>query len=72
MRNRSRKLLLVGMAIAMIIPATASASDTTDGWKRHSEVAEITLVHTNDFHGRLETDYKGRGGSANLASSSTT
>ncbi len=67
MRNRSRRLLLVGMVIAMIVPATASASDTTDGWKRHSEVAEITLVHTNDFHGRLETDYKGRGGSANVA-----
>ncbi len=67
MRKRSRKLLLIGMVIAMIIPATASASDTTDHWKKHSEVAEITLVHTNDFHGRLETDYKGRGGSANIA-----
>ena len=66
MRNRSRRLLLVAMVIAMIIPATASATERADRWGP-SEVAEITVVHTNDFHGRLETDYKGRGGSANLA-----
>ena len=24
-------------------------------------------MHTNDFHGRLETDYRGRGGSAYIA-----
>jgi 2',3'-cyclic-nucleotide 2'-phosphodiesterase (5'-nucleotidase family) len=31
------------------------------------EIAEITLLHTNDFHGRIEADYAGRGGSANIA-----
>ncbi len=29
--------------------------------------AELTILHTNDFHGNLETDYKGRGGSAFMA-----
>ncbi|MCP4308585.1 MAG: hypothetical protein GY788_27655 [bacterium] len=69
MRNRLRRLLVVGMVMAMIIPAAASASDSdsVEHWNRQSQVAEITLVHTNDFHGRLETDYKGRGGSANVA-----
>ncbi len=27
----------------------------------------IAILHTNDFHGNLETDYKGRGGSAYMA-----
>lgn len=27
----------------------------------------ITILHTNDFHGRLEADSSGRGGSANIA-----
>ncbi len=29
--------------------------------------AEFTILHTNDFHGRLETDSNGRGGSAYMA-----
>ena len=28
---------------------------------------KVTILHTNDFHGYLETDYKGRGGSAYMA-----
>ena len=30
-------------------------------------VVTITILHTNDFHGNLEADYKGRGGSAYMA-----
>ena len=30
--------------------------------------AQITLLHTNDFHGHLEPDSSGRGGSAHMAS----
>ena len=29
--------------------------------------ASFTILHTNDFHGYLETDYRGRGGSAYMA-----
>jgi 2',3'-cyclic-nucleotide 2'-phosphodiesterase (5'-nucleotidase family) len=43
----------------MIIPVSASGA---------SHIVNVTLLHTNDFHGRLETDYRGRGGSAYLAS----
>jgi uncharacterized repeat protein (TIGR01451 family) len=28
---------------------------------------KITILHTNDFHGNLESDYRGRGGSAYMA-----
>ncbi|MEA3440943.1 MAG: bifunctional UDP-sugar hydrolase/5'-nucleotidase [Chloroflexota bacterium] len=58
----SKKLLnitIVVILLTMIIPT--SAFDWYWG------EASITLLHTNDFHGRLETDYKGRGGAANLA-----
>jgi 5'-nucleotidase/UDP-sugar diphosphatase len=32
-----------------------------------SDVVTITILHTNDFHGNLESDYQGRGGSAYIA-----
>lgn len=37
-------------------------------YQNYSPEHQITLLHTNDFHGNLETDYKGRGGSAYMAS----
>ena len=33
----------------------------------HKEPAQITILHTNDFHGNLEADSGGRGGSAYMA-----
>jgi len=50
--------------LAMMVPVVASAQPPAAG----EDVAEFTLLHTNDFHGRLETDYRGRGGSAYLSS----
>jgi 5'-nucleotidase/UDP-sugar diphosphatase len=35
--------------------------------KQASLPKQITILHTNDFHGQLETDYRGRGGSAYMA-----
>ena len=32
-----------------------------------TDVVTVTILHTNDFHGNLESDYKGRGGSAYMA-----
>jgi 5'-nucleotidase len=52
--------MIVAVVIAMIVPMGAAAQPTGDD-------VEITLLHTNDFHGRLEPDSSGRGGSANLA-----
>jgi 5'-nucleotidase len=58
-------LTILVVILAMIIPAAASAKPNAP--TAGENVAEITLLHTNDFHGRLETDYKGRGGSAYMA-----
>jgi 5'-nucleotidase len=53
------------MVLALIIPTAALAGPKE---KPASSTAEVTVLHTNDFHGRLETDYKYRGGSAYMAS----
>ena len=58
MSKKIFKLLVLIIILAMIIPASASGA---------SHIVDFTLLHTNDFHGRLETDYRGRGGSAYLA-----
>ncbi|MBC8448177.1 MAG: 5'-nucleotidase C-terminal domain-containing protein [Chloroflexi bacterium] len=39
-----------------------------DEQPRATEIFPLTILHTNDFHGYLETDYRGRGGSAYMAS----
>jgi 2',3'-cyclic-nucleotide 2'-phosphodiesterase (5'-nucleotidase family) len=58
MSKKIFKLTVLVIILAMIIPSTALGD---------SHLVEATLLHTNDFHGRLETDYRGRGGSAYLA-----
>jgi len=60
MSTRRSVLMIVAVVIAMIVPMGAVAQPAGDD-------VEITLLHTNDFHGRLEPDSSGRGGSANLA-----
>ena len=60
MSKRIFKLTIVVIILAMIIPTSVFGAS--------GNVVQATLLHTNDFHGRLETDYKGRGGSAYLAS----
>ncbi len=49
--------VLMLVALLMVIVPAASAQGPVN----------ITILHTNDFHGNLQVDYKGRGGSANLA-----
>ena len=58
MNKKILKILLVVIILSMIIPISVFG-------KGH-QVANLTLLHTNDFHGRLEADYRGRGGAANL------
>jgi 2',3'-cyclic-nucleotide 2'-phosphodiesterase (5'-nucleotidase family) len=67
MRTRRRALLILAVVVAMVTPTAALAGNETEHWGSHGDTAEVTLLHTNDFHGRLETDYRGRGGSAYLA-----
>ena len=38
-----------------------------DDQPRATQVYPIAILHTNDFHGNLESDYNGRGGSAYMA-----
>ncbi|MEA2002496.1 MAG: 5'-nucleotidase C-terminal domain-containing protein [Actinomycetota bacterium] len=59
-------LLILALVLAMIAP-TAALAGNGNGANGAENVAEVTLLHTNDFHGRLATDYKGRGGSAYMA-----
>jgi 2',3'-cyclic-nucleotide 2'-phosphodiesterase (5'-nucleotidase family) len=59
------KFLIVAVIVAMVIPVAALAKPPAT--PSVDDVVEITLLHTNDFHGRLEADYRGRGGSANMA-----
>jgi len=59
MRQSVRPLLIL-VVLCLFIPVAAGATPPADR-------AEVTLLHTNDFHGRLEPDSSGRGGSANIA-----
>ena len=61
-RVRNKKLTVVSLflVLALILPTTALA--------QAPNTVNITILHTNDFHGRLEADSSGRGGSANIAS----
>jgi 5'-nucleotidase len=63
-KKRSGLLVLI-MVVAMIAPAAALAAPNAGNG---GDTAEVTLLHTNDFHGRLETDSSSRGGSAYMAS----
>ncbi len=55
------RLAVLFIILALIVPVSAIG-------QAGGNVVNATLLHTNDFHGRLETDYKGRGGSAYIAS----
>jgi 5'-nucleotidase/UDP-sugar diphosphatase len=59
MSKKIFKLTIIVIILAMIIPTTALGKAPT--------VVNGTLLHTNDFHGRLEPDSSGRGGSAYIA-----
>jgi 5'-nucleotidase / UDP-sugar diphosphatase len=52
------------MILVLILTMVTSGSAFGQG---QAEPIHITLLHTNDFHGRLEPDSSGRGGSANIA-----
>ena len=62
MSKRTIKLLILVIILAMILPVSVYGKRPA----RRPPVA-ATLLHTNDFHGRLETDYKGRGGAAYIS-----
>jgi 2',3'-cyclic-nucleotide 2'-phosphodiesterase (5'-nucleotidase family) len=68
MLKKRSALLILAVVMAMIVPTAALAGNGNNAnEKSASNTAEVTLLHTNDFHGNLETDYKARGGSAYMA-----
>ena len=60
--RRNTKLTLVSLllVLTLILPTTVLA--------KTPDTVNITILHTNDFHGRLQPDSSGRGGSAYIAS----
>jgi 2',3'-cyclic-nucleotide 2'-phosphodiesterase (5'-nucleotidase family) len=60
MSRKAYKILIVVIILTLITPVTVFGQGNTS-------VVQITLLHTNDFHGRLQPDSSGRGGSANIA-----
>lgn len=61
MSTKIVKLTILVVILALIVPTSVFAQAPAD-------VVQVTLLHTNDFHGRLEPDSSGRGGSAYIAS----
>jgi 2',3'-cyclic-nucleotide 2'-phosphodiesterase (5'-nucleotidase family) len=55
------KIVSLMLVLALVLPTTVLAKGS------RSNIAHVTILHTNDFHGRLEADSSGRGGSANIA-----
>ena len=60
MSNKTIRFTILAILMALIILTSASL-------QADSHIVNATLLHTNDFHGRLETDYRGRGGSAYIS-----
>ncbi len=65
MHRKRKALLILIVVLAMVMPVAAAAQE--EPLDAAGDIAEVTILHTNDFHGRLETDYLGRGGSAYIA-----
>ena len=55
--TRRNAWLVLVLVLALAVPTAALAVEPSD-------TVDVTVLHTNDFHGRLETDYLSRGGSA--------
>jgi len=59
MSTKIVRLTILVVILAMIVP--------TSVFGQGGGGIQVTLLHTNDFHGRLEPDSSGRGGSAYIA-----
>ncbi|NLE77032.1 MAG: hypothetical protein GX605_09835, partial [Chloroflexi bacterium] len=53
-------LLILAMCLSLFGTALVVAEPS-------SEAVAFTILHTNDFHGNLQSDSSGRGGAAHLA-----
>jgi len=62
--SSNRRLLSILLVIALLVGTLGSAivAQGQNGTTKH-----ITILHTNDFHGNLQSDSSGRGGAAYLS-----
>ena len=60
MSTRTRFILAMVLVMALVMPLAALGQGAT-------RPIEATILHTNDFHGRLEPDSSSRGGTAYIA-----
>jgi uncharacterized repeat protein (TIGR01451 family) len=58
---------IIAVALLLVVLASSTVLAGDPAQLAPDDVVNITILHTNDFHGNLETDYKGRGGAAYLA-----
>jgi uncharacterized repeat protein (TIGR01451 family) len=79
--NRTRITFAVGVlaastvAVALLFVLLASSSNMVLASEpaqapqalAPADIVTFTILHTNDFHGNLESDYRGRGGAAYMA-----
>jgi len=63
MSKKMFKILALVIILVMIVPTSVFAEKGIEG---KNAAVQVTLMHTNDFHGRLEADSSNRGGAANL------
>jgi 2',3'-cyclic-nucleotide 2'-phosphodiesterase (5'-nucleotidase family) len=61
------KMIVLTIILSMVLPLSAFAYQPAVAPVAPNAVIDVTILHTNDFHGYLETDYRGRGGSAYMA-----
>ncbi|OQB26084.1 MAG: Trifunctional nucleotide phosphoesterase protein YfkN precursor [Chloroflexi bacterium ADurb.Bin180] len=64
MSSSKKRVLAILLTLAMLVSTLVGALPTHG---EASAVKQITILHTNDFHGNLEPDSSGRGGAAYLA-----
>jgi 2',3'-cyclic-nucleotide 2'-phosphodiesterase/3'-nucleotidase len=80
MSNKSIRLIILTIALTLVMAAPVLAwnpATATEAYESRaqedvaalapSQAVSVTILHTNDFHGHLEPDYRGRGGSAYIA-----
>lgn len=67
MANTFRKIVALVIVMALVAPISVFAHDFQAQMLSTNQDVDLTILHTNDFHGRLQPDAQGRGGAAYLA-----
>jgi 5'-nucleotidase/UDP-sugar diphosphatase len=66
MNFKSTRILTIGLMLALMVLLFGLGSVTAEPTMAPA-AAQITILHTDEFHGYLQSDSRGRGGSAYIA-----